>query len=94
MPLNIYAASKKSNELMAYAYSSLYSLKTTGLRFFTVYGPWDRPDMALTKFTSKMSQGSQFGTKGQTQQRFTYIDDIVSAIKKIIDDKVSKKKFI
>ena len=60
MPLNIYAASKKSNELMAYAYSSLYALKTTGLRFFTVYGPWDRPDMALTKFTSKIVSGSQF----------------------------------
>ena len=73
MPLNIYAASKKSNELMAYAYSSLYSLKTTGLRFFTVYGPWDRPDMALTNLHLRSSQeANSVYSKGKHGRDFTY----------------------
>lgn len=87
-PLNIYAASKKSNELMAYSYSSLFNIKTTGLRFFTVYGPWDRPDMALTKFSRKIFSGETIDLYGDglLTRDFTYIDDIVNGIYKTVKD--------
>ncbi len=87
-PISIYAASKKSNELMAYTYSHLYSLKTTGLRFFTVYGPWGRPDMAIHIFTKNISNGKPIDVYnyGKMKRDFTYVSDIingsVSAIKK------------
>ena len=78
-PLSLYAASKKSNELMAHAYSHLYGLPTTGLRFFTVYGPWGRPDMALFKFTKAILAGEKIPVfnYGKHRRDFTYIDDIV-----------------
>ena len=78
-PLSLYAASKKSNELMAHTYSHLYGLRTTGLRFFTVYGPWGRPDMALFKFTDAIRQSKPIDVYGQGQmsREFTYIDDLV-----------------
>ena len=86
-PLSLYAASKKSNELMAHTYSHLYNLPTTGLRFFTVYGPWGRPDMALFKFTRLMLQGKkiQVFNFGNHRRDFTYIDDIVEGIVKVLD---------
>ena len=79
-PLSLYAASKKANELMAHTYSHLYNLPTTGLRFFTVYGPWGRPDMALFKFTKAILEGKEIKVfnKGDMLRDFTYIDDIVS----------------
>ena len=78
-PLSLYAASKKANELMAHTYSHLYDLPTTGLRFFTVYGPWGRPDMALFKFTKAMLAGEkiQVFNYGKHRRDFTYVDDIV-----------------
>ena len=81
-PLSLYAASKKSNELMAHTYSHLYGLPTTGLRFFTVYGPWGRPDMALFKFTKSILAGSpiQVFNFGNHRRDFTYIDDIVQGL--------------
>lgn len=86
-PLSIYAASKKSNELMAHTYSHLFQLPTTGLRFFTVYGPWGRPDMALLKFTKAIDNGNsiQIFNDGKHKRDFTYIDDIVTGIILIID---------
>lgn len=86
-PLSLYAASKKSNELMAHAYSHLYGLSTTGLRFFTVYGPWGRPDMALFKFTKAILDGSpiQVFNYGKHRRDFTYIDDIVEGVIRILD---------
>jgi len=86
-PVSIYAASKKANELMAHSYSHLYSLPTTGLRFFTVYGPWDRPDMALQKFTKSILAGEkiQVFNYGKHRRDFTYIDDIVKGIKLVLD---------
>jgi UDP-glucuronate 4-epimerase len=86
-PLNIYAATKKANELMAHSYSHLYGLRTTGLRFFTVYGPWGRPDMALFKFTHAINQGRpiQLYSNGQHSRDFTYIDDIVDGITRVIN---------
>ena len=86
-PLSLYAASKKSNELMAHAYSHLYSLPTTGLRFFTVYGPWGRPDMALFKFTKAILEGKtiQVFNYGKHKRDFTYIDDIVEGVVRVID---------
>lgn len=86
-PLSLYAASKKSNELMAHTYSHLYGLPTTGLRFFTVYGPWGRPDMALFKFTKAILAGEpiQVYNHGQHRRDFTYIDDIVEGIIRVID---------
>ena len=79
-PISIYAASKKSNELMAYSYSHLFGLHCTGLRFFTVYGPWGRPDMAMYIFTKKISEGSPINVfnHGLMTRDFTYIDDIIS----------------
>ena len=87
-PVSLYAASKKANELMAHTYSHLYSLPTTGLRFFTVYGPWGRPDMALFKFTKAILEGEeiQVYNYGDHYRDFTYIDDIVDGIIKALND--------
>jgi len=81
-PLSLYAASKKANELMAHTYSHLYDLPTTGLRFFTVYGPWGRPDMAPFKFTKAISEGKPIDVYnfGNHRRDFTYIDDIVAGV--------------
>ncbi len=86
-PLSLYAASKKSNELMAHTYSHLYKLPTTGLRFFTVYGPWGRPDMALFKFTKAIIAGEpiQVFNYGKHRRDFTYVDDIVEGVMRILD---------
>lgn len=86
-PLSLYAASKKSNELMAHTYSHLYNLPTTGLRFFTVYGPWGRPDMALFKFTKAILAGEKIPVfnYGKHRRDFTYIDDIVEGIVRVLD---------
>jgi len=86
-PVSLYAATKKASELMAHTYSHLYSIPTTGLRFFTVYGPWDRPDMALQKFTRRMLAGDkiQIYNYGKHKRDFTYIDDIVEGIIRVID---------
>jgi UDP-glucuronate 4-epimerase len=86
-PLSLYAASKKSNELMAHTYSHLYSLSTTGLRFFTVYGPWGRPDMALFNFTKAILAGEkiQVFNYGKHRRDFTYIDDIVEGVIRVLD---------
>lgn len=86
-PLSLYAASKKSNELMAHTYSHLYALPTTGLRFFTVYGPWGRPDMALFKFTKAILAGEpiQVFNHGKHRRDFTYIDDVVEGVIRTLD---------
>lgn len=86
-PLSMYAASKKMNELMAHTYSHLYGLPTTGLRFFTVYGPWGRPDMAFFKFTKAILAGEPIDVYnyGQHRRDFTYIDDIVEGIIRTLD---------
>lgn len=86
-PISLYAASKKSNELMAHTYSHLYGVPTTGLRFFTVYGPWGRPDMALFKFTKKIVEGEIIDVynNGDMLRDFTYIDDIVEGVLRIQD---------
>jgi UDP-glucuronate 4-epimerase len=85
-PVSLYAASKKSNELMAHTYSHLFSLPTTGLRFFTVYGPWGRPDMALYIFTKSIAEGKpiQVFNNGEMERDFTYIDDIIEGIYRIL----------
>ena len=85
-PVSLYAATKKANELMAHTYSHLYQLPTTGLRFFTVYGPWDRPDMALQKFAQAMVCGKpiQLFNYGNHRRDFTYIDDIVEGIFRVM----------
>jgi UDP-glucuronate 4-epimerase len=86
-PMSLYAATKKANELMAHTYSSLYQLPTTGLRFFTVYGPWGRPDMALFKFTKNILAGKPIDVfnNGQHKRDFTYIDDIVEGVTRTLD---------
>lgn len=86
-PVSLYAATKKANELMTHTYSHLYGLPTTGLRFFTVYGPWGRPDMALFKFTKAMHEGKAIDVYnfGKMKRDFTYIDDIVEAIIRLQD---------
>jgi UDP-glucuronate 4-epimerase len=86
-PVSLYAASKKANELMAHTYSQLYGLPTTGLRFFTVYGPWGRPDMALFIFTKAILEGKpiQVFNHGQMRRDFTYIDDIVEGVIRVLD---------
>lgn len=86
-PVSLYAATKKANELMAHTYSHLYRLPTTGLRFFTVYGPWDRPDMALQKFAQRIMKDEpiQLYNYGNHRRDFTYIDDIVSGVMRILD---------
>lgn len=86
-PISLYAASKKSNELMAHSYSSLYGLPTTGLRLFTVYGPWGRPDMAYFSFTRAILEGRPIDVfnNGRMQRDFTYIDDIVEGVVRVAD---------
>ena len=86
-PISYYAATKKANELMAHTYSHLYGIPTTGLRFFTVYGPWGRPDMALFKFTQAMLAGATIDVYGEGKlvRDFTYIDDIVEGIMRVLD---------
>ncbi len=90
-PLSLYAASKKANELMAHTYSHLYDLPTTGLRFFTVYGPWGRPDMALFKFTKAILAGEQISVfnYGKHRRDFTYVGDIVEGIIRVLDNPAS-----
>ncbi|MFK5894058.1 MAG: NAD-dependent epimerase [Pseudomonadota bacterium] len=87
-PISLYAASKKSGELMAHTYSHLYQLPTTGLRFFTVYGPWDRPDMALQKFAKAIFSDKAIDVYnyGKHRRDFTYIDDIVEGIVRVLDN--------
>ena len=86
-PVSLYAATKKSNELMAHTYSHLYGLPTTGLRFFTVYGPWGRPDMSPSLFTSAIRAGRPIDVfnQGKMQRDFTYIDDIVEGVVRVLD---------
>ena len=90
-PVSLYAASKKANELMAHTYSHLYSLPTTGLRFFTVYGPWGRPDMALFLFTKAIIKGEpiQVFNDGNMIRDFTFIDDIVESLVRVLDKSAS-----
>jgi len=90
-PVSLYAASKKANELMAHSYSHLYGLPTTGLRFFTVYGPWGRPDMAPILFTRAILAGEpiQIFNHGNMQRDFTYIDDIVEGVLRVLDQPAS-----
>jgi UDP-glucuronate 4-epimerase len=86
-PVSLYAATKKANELMAHTYSHLFGLPTTGLRFFTVYGPWGRPDMALFLFTRAILEGRAIDVfnEGRMQRDFTYIDDIVEGVVRVLD---------
>ncbi|MGI2238117.1 NAD-dependent epimerase [Staphylococcus cohnii] len=93
-PLSLYAATKKSNELMAHTYSHLYNLPTTGLRFFTVYGPWGRPDMALFKFTKAIINDEVIDVynHGNMMRDFTYVDDIVEAISRLVKKPASPNK--
>jgi UDP-glucuronate 4-epimerase len=86
-PLNLYAASKKANELMAHAYSELFKLPTTGLRFFTVYGPWGRPDMALFLFTKNILAGRPIDVynRGRHRRGFTYIDDVIKGVVRVLE---------
>ncbi|HWH89625.1 MAG TPA: SDR family NAD(P)-dependent oxidoreductase [Pseudomonas sp.] len=86
-PVSLYAATKRANELLAHSYCHLYGLQATGLRFFTVYGPWGRPDMALFKFTDAMLQGRAIDiyNRGEMARDFTYIDDIVEAIFRLLE---------
>jgi len=86
-PVSLYAASKKANELMAHTYSHLFDIPTTGLRFFTVYGPWGRPDMALFKFTHNILEGKPIDVfnYGKHRRDFTYIDDIVEGVMRVLD---------
>ena len=93
-PVSLYAATKKANELMAHSYSHLYDLPTTGLRFFTVYGPWDRPDMALQKFAKAIVNGTpiQLFNHGNHRRDFTYIDDIVEGVIRILDKPAQPNK--
>jgi len=87
-PISLYAASKKSNELMAHTYSHLYGISTTGLRFFTVYGPWGRPDMALFLFVKAALEGKSIDVfnNGEMLRDFTYVDDIVEGVMRVIDN--------
>lgn len=93
-PLSIYAASKKANELMAHSYASLYGLPATGLRFFTVYGPWGRPDMAPMLFTRKILKGESIDVfnHGNYSRDFTYIDDIIEGIVRVINNPPQKSQ--
>ena len=87
-PISLYGATKKANELMAHSYSYLYGIPTTGLRFFTVYGPWGRPDMALFKFTKAILEGKPIDVynEGKMRRDFTYIDDIVEGVVRVTDN--------
>ena len=95
-PMSLYAATKKSNELLAHTYSHLFKLPTTGLRFFTVYGPWGRPDMALFKFTKLMSENKPIKVfnHGKMIRDFTYIDDVVESIFLLLDKPPKENTFI
>ena len=86
-PLSLYGATKKANELMAHSYSHLFNLPTTGLRFFTVYGPWGRPDMAMWNFAKAIDAGKpiKLFNHGNMKRDFTYIDDVVQAVVRLID---------
>ncbi|AYN68436.1 NAD-dependent epimerase [Euzebyella marina] len=92
-PISLYAASKKSNELMAHTYSHLFDIPTTGLRFFTVYGPWGRPDMALFLFTDAIAKGKPINVfnHGKMERDFTYVDDIVEGVYRILTGPVSNR---
>lgn len=94
-PISLYAATKKANELMAHAYSHLYNFQTIGLRFFTVYGPWGRPDMAMFLFTDAIlnHQPLKVFNHGDLSRDFTYIDDIIQGIDKILEDKNTNEKY-
>lgn len=94
-PISLYAATKKSNELMAYTYSHLYDIQTIGLRFFTVYGPWGRPDMAMFLFTDAIlnDRPIQVFNNGDLSRDFTYIDDIIQGINLIVKDKSQDEKY-
>jgi UDP-glucuronate 4-epimerase len=83
-PVSLYAATKRANELMAYSYSHLFGLPCTGLRFFTVYGPWGRPDMAYWKFTAAILAGAPIEVYGDGRRDFTYVDDVVEAIVRMV----------
>lgn len=93
-PISLYAATKKSNELMAHTYGHLYGFKTTGLRFFTVYGPWGRPDMAYYLFTDAISNDKPIKVfnNGQMERDFTYIDDVVNGVAKIIEKNIDSRE--
>ena len=86
-PVSLYAATKKANELMAHTYSHLFGIPTTGVRFFTVYGPWGRPDMALFKFTAKIIAGEPIDVfnYGKHTRDFTYVEDIVEGVLRVLD---------
>ncbi len=93
-PISLYAATKKSNELMAHTYSHLFNLPTTGLRFFTVYGPWGRPDMAPILFANAITKGEPIKVfnNGNLERDFTYIDDIIEGVTRVIDNNKSSLK--
>ena len=93
-PISLYAATKKSNELMAYSYGHLYGFKTTGLRFFTVYGPWGRPDMAYYLFAEAISNDKPIKVfnNGEMERDFTYIDDIINGVTKIIEKNIDSRE--
>lgn len=93
-PISLYAATKKSNELMAHTYSHLYNFQTTGLRFFTVYGPWGRPDMAMFLFTDAIQKGKPIKVfnKGKMERDFTYVDDITEGVVRIIESAPREKE--
>jgi UDP-glucuronate 4-epimerase len=92
-PISLYAATKKSNELMAHTYSHLYGFPATGLRFFTVYGPWGRPDMAMFLFTDAIVKGEPIKVfnYGKMERDFTYIDDITEGVVRVIEGSVEKR---
>lgn len=94
LPVSLYAATKKSNELMAHTYSHLYKIQTTGLRFFTVYGPWGRPDMAPMLFASAISKNEPIKVfnNGDMERDFTFIDDIVEGIQRVIEKKIQERE--
>ena len=93
-PISLYAATKKANELMAHTYSHLYGINTTGLRFFTVYGPWGRPDMAYYLFTKAILKGEPIKVfnQGEMRRDFTYIDDIIEGVQRIIQQPIGKRE--
>ena len=93
-PVSLYAATKKSNELMAHTYSHLYKIPTTGLRFFTVYGPWGRPDMAPMLFADAISNNRPIKVfnNGNMERDFTYVDDIVEGVKRVLEKPVNSRE--
>lgn len=93
-PLSLYAATKKANELMAHTYAALYNIPTTGLRFFTVYGPWGRPDMALFLFTKAILESKPIDVYnyGRMKRDFTYIDDIIEGLVRLLPDTPTRCK--